>query len=385
MTDMATTLQRSSANKGLLAVLSIGHLVNDFYGLVLPFLLPTLIIVFEMDFFAAGLLALATNLFGGVLQPVIGYIADRYGHRKTILIAGFLLFSMGLILVGFSTSYPMILLAWFVYGLGIATFHAQSTNFITGAFPARKGRAMGIHGIGGAIGNFGVPIVVTFLLTWMAWRETVFFLAIPGLLVAGVLGKGLTEAKRVQVESPSLQVPRALWILALVAALFGMLYASFLTFMPTYLIEQGMDFKQVGILSAIMLFLGFFAQPAGGMLYDRVGGRRLYVLSALMASVGLLLFTNTWGVPPFLPALLIGTSIMATFPSTLAMASDLAEGGNVGMTVGIVFGMSNALAALTPALTGYLADHFGLRISLQWLIVFAFGALFIALLLPKNR
>jgi MFS family permease len=83
--------------------------------------------------------------------------------------------------------------------------------------------------------------------------------------------------------------------------------------------------------------------------------------------------------------MLIGASIMATFPSTLAMASDLTKRGNVSMNVGIVFGTSGALAALTPALTGYMADHLGLRISLQWLIVFAVAALFFALLLPKTR
>lgn len=338
MTVTATTLQRSPTNTGLLAILSTGHLVNDFYGLVVPFLLPTLIAVFEMDFFAAGLVALATNLFGGVLQPVAGYMADRYGIRKRILFAGFLLFSLGLLLVGISTSYTMILLAWLVYGLGKATFHAQSTSFITEAYPASTGRSMGIQGIGGAIGNFIVPIVVTFLLTAVAWRETAFLLAIPGLLVAVLLGKGLAEAPRVQAESLSLHVPRALWILALAAGLFGMLYAGFLTFLPTYLLEKGMDLKQVGILSPIMLFVGLFAQPGGGMIYDWVGGRRLYALSALVAAVGLFLFTSDWGVPPLLPAVLIGAAILATFPSTLAMASDIAKGGKVGMSVGIALG-----------------------------------------------
>ena len=136
MTATVTDVKQPLPNKTILGTLSVGHLVNDFYGLVLPFLLPTLIVVFQMDFFAAGLVALATNLFGGLLQPVAGYLADRYGIRKRMMVVGFLLFALGLLLVGLSTSYIMIILAWFVYGLGIATFHAQSTNFITDAFPA---------------------------------------------------------------------------------------------------------------------------------------------------------------------------------------------------------------------------------------------------------
>ena len=95
MITTATTTNQAQPSKLLLGILTIGHLVNDFYGLVLPFLLPILIVSFKMDFFAAGLLALATNLAGGVLQPVAGYLADRYGIRKRIMIAGFCSFPQG--------------------------------------------------------------------------------------------------------------------------------------------------------------------------------------------------------------------------------------------------------------------------------------------------
>ncbi len=375
----------ASPNRNLLGILSIGHMANDFYSLVLPFLLPTLIVAFQMDFFAAGLVALVTNLFGGLLQPVAGYMADRFGIRKRIMIVGFLFFSSGLLLVGLSRSYPMILAAWFVFGLGIATFHAQSTNFITGAYPETKGRAMGIHGIGGAIGNFSAPLVVTFLIAAVAWRQTAILLAVPAVLIAIMLGKGLTEAPKVEVDAGGLHVPRALWILALVAGLIGMMYTGFLTFLPTYLVEEGMDLKQVGILSTIMLFVGFFAQPGGGVIYDRIGGRWLFAFSALLAATGLFLFASAWGIPPLLPAILIGAAVMATFPPSLAMASDIAKGGNVGMSVGIVFGASRTMAAFTPALTGYMADQVGLRVSLQWLVVFALAACLLAFLLPGKK
>ena len=382
----SSSTQAVTRNRTLLGILSVGHLVNDFYGLVLPFLLPTLIIAFQMDFFAAGLVSLSTNLFGGLLQPIAGYLADRYGIRKQMIVAGFLLFAIGLLLVGISQSYLMILAAWFVYGLGIATFHAQSTSFITSAFPASKGRAMGIHGIGGAIGNFSVPLVVTFLVTAVAWRNTALLLAIPGLLVAILLAKGLSEPAKTKAESLSVHVSKELWILALVAGLLGMMYSGFLTFLPIYLVEEGMSLSQVGIISTIMLFVGFFAQPGGGMLYDRIGGRGLYALSALAAAIGLFLFTSDMeGLPPLLPIVLIGAAVMATFPPTLAMASDIAKGNNVGMSVGIVFGASRAMAALTPVLTGYLADQFGLRVSLQWLIVFAAVAFVLAFLLPSGQ
>ena len=379
-----TTIEENTHTHTLLGILSAAHLINDFYVLVLPFLLPTLIIVFDMDFFAAGIVALTTNLFGGLLQPAAGYLADRFGIRKRIMIVGFLFFSVGLLFVAASQSYVMILAAWFIYGLGIATFHAQSTNFLSSAFPKTKGQAMGIHGIGGAIGNFSVPVVVTFLITAVSWRNTALILTIPGFLIALLLSKSLNEVPKTESNAKFVQLPKALWILAFVAGLLGMMFAGFLTFLPTYLVEEGMSLNQVGILSTLMLFVGFFAQPAGGIIYDRFGGRNLYALSALVAAFGLFLFTSEWNLPHLLPIVLIGGAIMATFPPTLALASDIAKEGNAGMSVGIVFGTSRALAAFTPALTGLMADHFGLRLSMQWLIVFAVAAFFLAFLLPSR-
>ena len=115
--------------KTLLGILTTGHFVNDFYSIILPFLLPTLIITFDLSFFQAGLLTIAKSLLSGLLQPVIGYLADRYAKRKLIMLLGFFTFSLGLSIVSISNSYILLLGAFFIFGLGQATFHAQSTNF----------------------------------------------------------------------------------------------------------------------------------------------------------------------------------------------------------------------------------------------------------------
>ena len=67
-----------------------------------------------------------------------------------------------------------------------------------------------------------------------------------------------------QVDAHPVDDPFELVLLAL--GLFDKLYAGFLTFLPTYLLEKGMDLKQAGIPSAIMLSGGLFAQLGGGLL-----------------------------------------------------------------------------------------------------------------------
>lgn len=387
MTTM--TPPRSVSNRTLLTILTGAHLVNDFYGLVLPFLLPTLILAFKLNFAAAGLLALATDLLGGILQPVSGFIGDKFAKRKALMIYGFMAFIIGLILVGTSVSYGMILLAWLIYGFGTATFHPQSTNLITRIYIGAKGRAMGIHGIGGAIGNFSAPLIIALLVTWLGWRPTSLLLIVPGMVSIYFVGTMVSEPAKSLSDTPRAHIRPSLWLLSLTFGLIYMMYKSFLTFLPTFLVQHGSTLNQAGYISSSMLLVGFLAQPVGGYIYDRIGGRWLFALSALIAGSALLLFNGDSAIPRLIPIILLGAAVTATFPVSLAMASDLAGEDNVGMNVGLVFGLSGGLSALTPALTGIMADAIGLQMALQWLIVFPIAAFLTSLFLssrssPKN-
>ncbi len=384
MTAIAS--QKTIYTQKLLGVLTTGHLVNDFYSVTLPFLLPTLIVAFDLSFFEAGLLAIATSLLSGLLQPVVGYFADMFAKRKLIILFGFFAFSLGLIIAGFSVSYPMLLGAFFIFGLGQATFHAQSTNFITRAFPHSRGRAMGIHGIGGSIGNFSAPLITTFLITVLGWRYATSLLAIPGLLVIVFLGYMLSEPPKAPTIAKGTPVISAkLLLLALNFGLIFMVYIGFLTFLPTFLVENGSTLAQAGLIAAFMLFVGFLAQPTGGFIYDKLGGRFLFAASSVLAGVGLLLFTVESNIPSIIFIVIIGAAATATFPVALAMGSEIARGESVGVSVGFVFGVSGVLASFAPALTGYAADSFGLQTSFRLLVVLAIFSLGVSFFLPGKR
>lgn len=334
----AITKQTKNQTQKLLSVLTTGHLVNDFYNVTLPFLLPTFIQVFDLSFFEAGLLTVATSFLPGLLQPVVGFLADAYAKNKITIQIGFFASSLGLIIAGFSDSYTGLLVAFIVFGLGQATFHAQSTNLITKAFPQSKGRSMGLHGIGGSIGNFSAPLVATFLITALSWRFALGLLAVPGLLMILVFKYFLSEPPKVQKKSNGIPVISTdLLLLALNIGLIFMAFEGFLTFLPTFLVESGSSLGEAGLIAALMLFMGFLAQPGGGYIYDKLGGRFLIAASSLLTSVGLLFFSSQSNVYPIIFIVLIGVAVQATYPVALAMASEIAKGENVGASVGFVF------------------------------------------------
>jgi FSR family fosmidomycin resistance protein-like MFS transporter len=382
---MSTTSlrQHSSAERTtLLMTLTTGHLVNDFYLLVLPFLIPTFIASFNLSYFQAGLLALATTVLSGMLQPVFGFLADKYALRKKLLIAGFLAFGLGLMLMGLAPTYTVILIACFIYGLGMATFHPQSTNFLTTTFASTKGRVMGIHGIGGSIGNFLAPTLVALLVTFIGWRSGVFVLIAPAILIVALLSFVLKERPKAPVESFWQGISKKLIILALTYSLVLMLYQGFLTFLPTYLVEQGSTISQAGGISSLMLLVGFLSQPCGGYLYDKVGGKFVLIMGAMGAGGALWLFTLSQSI---LFIILVGAFVSALFPVALTMSSEISTGNRVGMSVGLVFGISSTLSAFTSALTGYAADILGLNLAFQFLVALPLFAIGLALFLPQNR
>lgn len=370
----------------LLSGLTTGHMVNDFYSMVLPPLIPALIPVFGLSYFQIGLLSFCFYILSGVLQPTIGFLSDKHAIRKKIIMAGFLINGLGCMAIGLSPTFSWVVLASLLCGLGAATFHPQSTNFLSRAFPQSKGRAMGIHGWGGSIGNFLAPLVVATLVSWVGWRQSMIMLVIPGLLVAVLLWRLLEEPGEVQGSSFVKGLSRELLLVAVAFSLLSMVLRGFLTFLPTFLVERGSTLAQAGFFTSLMLCVGLVSQPLGGAVYDRVGGRSLFFICAVATGMGLWAFTRSTGPLMIVWAVVIGFFVAALFPVSLAMGSDVARSNQVGLSVGVIFGLSSTLSAFTPALMGYVADRVGLSRSFSLLIAIAFLGALLSLALPtKDR
>jgi MFS family permease len=366
----------------LLAGLTTGHMVNDFYAMILPPLLPALLIAFSMNYFQIGVLSFCFYILSGILQPTIGHLSDKHAVRKKMLLAGFLINGAGCIAIGLSPTYLWVLLSSLLCGLGAATFHPQSTHFITRLFPATKGRAMGVHGWGGSIGNFLAPLVVVYLVSALGWRHGVMLLAIPGLLIVALLRSVLDEPQDTGTSGFSKAITQQLVLVALAFSLLSMVLRGFLTFLPTFLVERGSSLSQAGVITSLMLFVGLIAQPLGGFIYDKVGGRMIFLVCSLGTGLAMFAFTLSSGLIMIAWTVVVGFFIFALFPVALAIGSEIAKDNQVGVSVGFIFGCSSTLSAFTPILTGYMADLFGLHFAFQILVAFAVLAAVLSCTLP---
>src|SRR5262245_12679505 len=141
----------------LLAALTALHTINDFYGLVLAPLLPTLREVFQLSYAQLGVIPFVGTAVSSLLQPTLGYLADRRQARRRLMICGFVGYAVALLVLASAGSYPVVLLAAALIGIASSTYHPQSATFLLYYFQSKRGVAQGVHGLGNGFGFLLAP------------------------------------------------------------------------------------------------------------------------------------------------------------------------------------------------------------------------------------
>ena len=375
-----------TAPRAILGTFVAVHVINDFYATVLPAFLPALAREWDLDYTELGLLSFAFTLFTGVLQPLIGHVADKQGKRKLILSFGFFIGGSGFLLMAVAPSFWFITVVSLLCGLGAAAYHPQATAFVVSAYPNDRGRMLGIHGWGGSVGHFLAPAIATVAIAALDWRWAMVIVAVP---IIGA-GTGLWAYLPESSPNPEAALKGALGRPIVVAALaFGLLNTvlySFVTFVVKMLVDEGWAEVTAGATLTTMLFIGVVAQPVGGRIYDRFGGRNLFVCSNLGTILSVLLFSQTSGIVSLVAVGAIATFGFGLFPVSLAIASKIGGDSRTGFTVGVVFGVSGLLGAAARPAVGALAEAVGdIRLALGWTVVFAIAALPFAMQLEKEN
>ena len=372
-----------------LAALTACHTINDFYGLLLPPLLPAIRVAFGLSYSQAGVIPFVSTGLSAVLQPTLGYLADRRGIRRRLLLAGFVTLAVATLVLGRASGYWGLLFAAGLLGLGASVYHPQSATILAYAFDRGRGRAQGVHGIGNALGFVLAPVVVAYLAERLrlaegrGWAEATALLAVPALAAAGIAALALREPP--VRGSPGLLagVTRPLVLLTVVTGLGLATSTGYLTWLPSFYHSRGEGLLVSGALTAAMSTTAFVAQPLGGSLSDRLGRRNVVSASLLGASCCLALFVAAPTLTTMVPlSLLVGFCLSLLPPVTMVYASELAAGERTGMAVGVVWGVGTAISAFAPLVAGRLIDAQGFGAAYLVLAAAAAAAGLLALLLP---
>jgi len=174
-----------------------------------------------------------------------------------------------------------------------------------------------------------------------------------------------------------------------VAVAFGAVYLvgrSVMNFFVEMLVDDGWSNTSAGMMLTAILMVGAVAQPIGGVMFGRLGGRRVFELSASGTVVLVGFFAVASDAVSLLAVVGIAFFMFSLFPVSLAYASRLVPTSQTGAATGAVFGVSGLMTAAAQPIVGAIAGTTGdLRSALAWLPPVATVGLAMSVGLPDER
>ncbi len=351
----------------VLVAISACHFINDTLQSVLAAIYPMLKSGLHLSFSQIGLITLCYQLVASILQPVVGLISDRR-PRPAALAVGMGSTLIGMLLLSQAHSFPAVLVAAVLIGLGSSVFHPESSRVARLAAGTRPGLAQSVFQVGGNAGQASGPVLAALLILpygqgSIAWCAV---LAFAGMVVLWQIGQWAktqapAAAKRLAATiagaAPARPVARPMAIL--VALLFAKYF--YLSSLTSYYTFYLMAHFHIGVQAAqldLFVFMGAVAAGTilGGPIGDRIGRQRVIWYSI----VGVLPFTLAlpyadlfWTCVLTVP---IGVILASAFPAIVVYAQELMP-NRVGSVSGLFFGVAFGMGGIGAAVLGVVADH----------------------------
>jgi MFS family permease len=358
--------------------------------LLLPPLLGDLQRAFRVSLLQLLAVGNAMYLVYGLAAIPAGFLADRFGSRRMLVVAATGC-GLSLLLIAAAPTFPLLAVGLVALGLSAGVYHPSGLSLLSrGVASGERGRAIGIHGAGGNLGEAIAPAWAAAFATAIHWRAG---FAVGALLsfACALLASTLPAARAGEITHSHGGGPvhthgpgplsrsaghthapggltlswgatwRALgntllefarnrplrWLLLSLVAV-GFTYRGFLTFLPLHL-QSGAGGAASYVMSAVLL-IGMFAQRYGGELADRRGRERLYLALSLLALPVLLLLALTSGGAAVAAALAYGFVWALAQPVANALTATYARSTDHGLLYGIQFAATFGVGSFVFAL-----------------------------------
>ncbi|NWB86415.1 MFS transporter [Pseudomonas gingeri] len=378
----------------IIGAVALAHLINDLIQSVLPSIYPMLKANYGLTFTQVGLITLTFQVTASLLQPWVGFYTDR--HPKPLLLPmGMISTLIGILMLSQVGSFPLILLASALIGVGSSTFHPEASRVARLASGGRYGLAQSSFQVGGNAGSAFGPLLAAAIIIPFGQGHVAWF-GLFALFALGVLygisrwyraHLNLFKLKQGQKATHGLSKHRVIGALVVLGLLVFSKYfymASFTSYFTFYLIEK----FQLSVASSqlhLFLFLGAVAAGtfAGGPIGDKIGRKAVIWFSILGVAPFTLMLPYVGLFWTTVLSVVIGFILASAFSAIVVFAQELVP-GNVGMIAGVFFGLMFGFGGIGAALLGHLADIHGIEyVYTMCSFLPLFGVL--AVLLPKTR
>ncbi|MDE0232900.1 MAG: MFS transporter [bacterium] len=328
--------------------------------------------------------------------PVAGYLADRYDHRRVLLVCS-LLYGGALMMVSqLHSSGGLVLYLGVVAGLGTS---GLSFGVLMGAVGrlvpvGRRSAMMGVIAAGTSMGMLLVAPAAQFGLEAFGWRAS--FATMGAVVLAmsflaflfprqaamqaaqdGVIDESFGVAVRKARRNRS--------YLLLTTGFFvnGFHIGMIVTHLPAYLIDGGITGTVASVVLAVIGGVNIFSSPMFGRLGDRLRKRNLLMLiyGTRAVLIAALLILPLSPATALVFGLCIGVMWMGAVPLTSATVAHLLGARYLSALFGVVFFSHQIGASIGGWLPGRVFDATGSYLPV-WLLAIALSVAAFLIHLP---
>lgn len=153
---------------------------------------------------------------------IFGRLGDIFG--KTLVFQwGLVIFTIGSLLCGISTSLSFLVIARVVQGIGAASTMANNQGIITHIFPTHeRGKALGVSATFVALGTMVGPPLGGFIVSVLSWQY-IFLINVPVGIAAFIMGARMLPKKEATIEEKLDLRGAALFALSIILLFSGLL------------------------------------------------------------------------------------------------------------------------------------------------------------------
>jgi MFS family permease len=198
-------------NRNVAGMTVTSFLSDACYEMVLA-ILPGFLPLIDVTAAALGWMEGASDAFSSFLKLAAGWYSDRIGHRKRMVVAGYLFTGTGLSLFSVAHAWPVILLgrmvSWFGKGVRGSLRDAMLSESVA---PEVRGKAFGFHRAGDTLGAIVGPLIGAGLIAILPHQPAdysfrlVFLLSlVPGIAAPIAFALMVREARKQAVPRKSL-------------------------------------------------------------------------------------------------------------------------------------------------------------------------------------
>jgi len=376
-------------DKMKLALVGSSHFFHDIYPAFLAPIMPILIVNFSMSYTESGILFFLVQI-PSILIPLMGLIADKYSMNGLIIWTP----ALSAIVMSFlplAPSYGIVAIMLFISGIVSALYHVPSPVMIRYFSGNKIGTGMSVYMFSGELARTAGPLIIVTAIAWFGFEGS-YIVFIIGIISSALLYwqlKDVDVKKNTTFKSGNglLKSWKKLKVLFILVAMLllskAFMIKALTSFLPIYMTSKGADFWLAGASLSILELAGAFGAITSGTLSDRIGRKKMLIISFAAAPFAMLGFMmiDGWVIYPLL--LVLGFINFSITPVLMALIQENEH--EYPASANSIFMFFNFLvSSIVVMLFGFLSDIYHLNTIFYLSILMTVAGIPFILKLPKE-